>query len=186
MNTPWGKSDSKITLARGISFVTTPSHGGFAVTPTAALQYLSTAAVARATKYSGYYFFEEDCDASIVLFELPQALRIKWSTSVPTKEALIKSLSLWHADYLMEVGQTPDADGLKWFNENRLQDRMRADKSPDLIVSATGTIAKWVPEGWVGVITADGNYHLVLASEYDNRANLNLLSNYPSATAVSL
>jgi uncharacterized protein DUF7007 len=48
MNTPWGKSDSKITLTRGISFVTTPSHGGFAVTPNAALEYLSTSAVARA------------------------------------------------------------------------------------------------------------------------------------------
>jgi hypothetical protein len=184
VNTPWGKSDSKITLARGISFVTTPSHGGFAVTPTAALQYLSTAAVARATKYGSYYFFEEDCDTYIVLFELPQALRIKWSTGVPTKEALIKSLSLWHADYLIEVGTTPDAEGLKGFNENRLRDRMQADKSPDLIVSAFGEWAEWVPKGRTGVITADGKRWTVPASEYSVK-NLNLLSTHTDVQAVS-
>jgi hypothetical protein len=184
VNTPWGKSDSKITLARGISFVTTPSHGGFAVTPTAALQYLSTAAVSRGKKYGGYYFFEEDCDASIVLFELPQALRLKWSTGVPIKEELIKSLSRWHADYLIEVGQEPDAEGLKYFNENKQQDRMRADRSPDLIVAAFGDWAPWVEKGCVGVMTADGASWLVKASEYDNRADLNLLSNYAAVKAV--
>jgi hypothetical protein len=195
MNTPWGKSDSKITLAPGVSFVTTPSHGGFAVTPTAALHYLSTAAVARAAKYSNYYFFEEDCDALIVLFELPQALRIKYP-GVPTKDSLVKSLSIWHADYLIEVGTTPDAEGLKWFNENRQQDRMRfnenrqqdrmrADKSPDLIVSASGDWKQGVPKDMVEVTTADGARHLVWEKDYDNRANLNLLSNYPSAVEVS-
>jgi len=181
MNTPWGKSDSKVTLARGISFVTTASHGGFAVTPTAALQYLSTAAVSRALKYGGYYFFEEDCDAAIVLFELPLALRMKWNKSLRLagKYALIKSLSMWHSDYLIEVGQTPDAEGLKCFNENKLQDKLRAEKSPDLIVSASGDWAPWVEKGCVGVTTADDSRWLIPAEDYDNRANLNLLSNYP-------
>jgi hypothetical protein len=37
MRTPWGLSDSKQTLDRGLSFVNTTSHGGFAVTAMAAL-----------------------------------------------------------------------------------------------------------------------------------------------------
>jgi uncharacterized protein DUF7007 len=184
VNTIWGKSDNKITLARGLSWVGTPSHGGFAITVKAAQQYLTNAAIARGERRGAYLFYEEDCLASIILYELPQALRLKWSTSVPTREALVESLSNWNADYLLEVGVTPTEAGLKFFNENKKQDQMRAERSGDLIVSATGTIAKWVPEGWVGVITADGNYHLVLSSEYDNRANLNLLSNYPSAKAA--
>jgi len=183
MNTPWGKSDSKITLTRGISWVGTPSHGGFAITPSAALTYLSTAAVARAEKYGTYYFFEEDCDASIVLFELPAGLLAKLG-GVPTNESLIQSLSRWHADYLIERGITPDAEGLKWYNENKLSDRMRADKSPDLIVAAYGDWSEWVPAGRTGVQTADGRRYTVLASEYVAK-NLNLLSTHTDVQAVA-
>lgn len=182
MNTPWGKSDSKITLTRGISFVTTPGHGGFAVTPSAALTYLSTAAVARATKYDSYYFFEEDCDAFIVLFELPASMLEKLG-GIQTEEQIIKALSRWHADYLIERGITPDAEGLKFFNDNRLSDRMRADKSPDLIVAAWGNWADWVPEGRTGVTTADGKRYTVPSSEYSVKT-VNLLSQHIDVQAV--
>jgi hypothetical protein len=178
MNTIWGKSDSKITLARGLSWVGTPSHGGFAITTKAAQQYLTNAAIQRGERRGAYLFYEEDCLADIVLYERPQVLRLKWSTSVPTKESLIKSLSAWNADYLLEVGETPDPDGLKFFNENKQMDRMRADRSPDLIIAAFGEWAPWVEKGYVGVMTADGASWLVPANQYDNRANLNLLSHY--------
>ena len=185
MNTPWGKSDSKITLARGVSLVGTPGHGGFAITPSAALKYLSTAAVARATKYGGYYFFEEDCDAFIVLLELPVSLLEVLGGVIQTEESLVKSLSYWHLDYLQERGITPNAEGAKFFQENRLADTMRRDKSPNLIVSASGDWADWVPAGKVGVITADNRRYLVPEAQYDNRVNLNLLSNYHGVQAVA-
>jgi hypothetical protein len=184
VNTIWGKSDSKINLARGLSWVGTPSHGGFAITVKAAQQFLTNAAIQRGERRGAYLFYEEDNLAAIVLYELPQALRLKWSTSVPTKESLIKSLSTWNADYLIQVGETPDPDGLKFFNENKQADRMRQDKSPDLIVSASGDWADWVPKDMVGVTTADGARHLVWAKDYDNHANLNLLSNYTSVKAA--
>jgi hypothetical protein len=185
VNTIWGKSDSKITLARGLSWVGTPSHGGFAITVKAAQQFLTNAAIQRGERRGAYLFYEEDNLAAIVLYELPQALRLKWSTSVPTKESLIKSLSTWNADYLIQVGETPDSDGLKFFNENKQMDRMRQDKSPDLIVSASGDWKQGVPKGMVEVTTADDSRWLIPAEDYDNRKNLNLLSNYPRVKAVS-
>jgi hypothetical protein len=184
VNTPWGISDSKTTLARGVSWVGTPSHGGFLVTKTAANKLLSAAAIKRGREFGAYLAFEEDCDAAIVLLELPQVLRLKWSTSVPTKEALVKSLSMWHADYLLEHGVEPDLEGLKFFNENKQHDRMRADKSPDLIVAAFGDHTSWVEPGTVGVITADDSKWLIKADEYDSRRNLNLLSHYSLVKAV--
>jgi hypothetical protein len=185
MNTPWGKSDSKITITRGISWVGTASHGGLAITPLAALQYLSTPAVARATKYGNYYFFEEDCDYAIAFLELHALLAstsvLEFSINVPTKEALINSLSRWHADYLIERGVEPEAEGLRWFNENRKSDSMRADRSPDLIVSASGDWKTGVPKGMVEVTTADGKTHLVWAQDYAKRnTNLTLLSSFDS------
>jgi hypothetical protein len=138
VNTPWGKSDSKITIARGLSFVTTPSHGGFMVASGYAKKHLSQAAQARGLKYGGtkfnqedyYLAFEEDCDYAIVMLEMHDFLVgvsvLEFPINLPTKEKLIESLSRWHADYLIEIGVTPTAEGLKYFNENRLQDRMRA------------------------------------------------------------
>jgi hypothetical protein len=185
VNTIWGKSDSKITLARGLSWVGTPSHGGFAITVKAAQQYLTNAAIQRGERRGTYLFYEEDNLAAIVLYELPQALRLKWSTSVPTKEALVESLSCWNADYLLQIGVQPTEAGLKFFNENRQHDRMRQDKSPDLIVSASGDWHKDCEKGCVLVTTASGDRWLVKASEYDNKANLNLLSHYSEVKAVS-
>lgn len=186
MNTPWGKSDSKTTVTRGISFVGTPSHGGFAVTPSAALKFLSTSAVSRALKYGSYYFFEEDCDYAIVMLELLEKAKSLLAVlgTIPTRESLIASLSRWHADYLVERNIQPNPEGVAWFNANRQQDRMRADKSPDLIVAAFGSWAEWVPNDMVGVITADDKKHLVWEKEYTNSQPINLLSNYTNVEAV--
>jgi hypothetical protein len=184
VNTPWGKSDSKITLARGISFLTTPSHGGFAVTVKTAEKLLTPEAIARGERRGAYLFYEEDCLASIIFFEL-RTLCVQRLGNVPSNEFVLDSLSHWNSEYLLAVGVTPTAAGLKFFNESRLQDRMRADKSPDLIVSASGDWKQGVPKGTVEVTTADDSRWLIPAEDYDNRANLNLLSNYPRVKPVS-
>lgn len=181
MNTPWGKADSIQRIARGLSFVGTPSHGGFMVADGFARKHLSAAALLRGKRFGSYYAFEEDCDAFIILLEIPSSRQ----GTVTDESKIIKALSLWHADYLIQRGIEPDAEGLKFFNENRLRDRMQEDKSPDLIVSASGDWAPWVEKGCVGVTTADGSRWLVKAGEYNNRANLNLLSHYSQVKAVS-
>jgi hypothetical protein len=182
MLTPWGKSDSMQRIQRGLSFVGTPSHGGFMVSDGVARKQLSSAALLRGQRCGNYYAFEEDCDAYIVLLEIPASRQ----GTLTDEKKIIEGLSRWHADYLIERGIEPDAEGLKFFNENRLHDRMRADKSPDLIVSASGSWAQWVPEGCVGVTTADGSRWLVRSDEYEKRnTNLTLLSHFKLVKAVS-
>jgi hypothetical protein len=188
VNTIWGKSDSIIRIKRGLSWVNTPSHGGFAVAEGYAHKHLSISARQRVEFRNGYFWFEEDCDYAIVMFELHDLFRstsvTEFPINVPTKEVLIKSLSHWHADYLVQRGVEPDAEGLRYFNENKQSDRMRADKSPDLIVSAFGDWADWVPSGKVGLQTADGKRYLAPSSNYQTR-NLNLLSQLLDVQPVS-
>lgn len=90
MNTPWGKSDSKINIERGISWVGTPSHGGLAITITKALETLSWPAIKIANGSngillykgkSGYLFFEEDCAYAVAFYEHPE-----WQKALEEKE----------------------------------------------------------------------------------------------------
>lgn len=175
MNTPWGKSDSKTTYARGVSFVGTPSHGGFAITRKVAEAHLTIPAQTRANVQGDYFFYEEDCDAYIVMLEMP------YTCGDVSLDEILKSLSHWHADYLIARGYTPDLDGLKFFNEHRQSDAMRADKSSDLIITASGDWADWVPAGMVGLTTADGKRHLAPVGNY-KVAHLNLLSEVAGVT----
>jgi hypothetical protein len=180
-NSPWGKIDSRLTVTRGLSWVSTPSHGGFAVADGFARKNLSSAALLRGERKGGYYFYEEDCDAYIILLEVPVSRQ-----GTETEESkIIAGLSRWHADYLIERGITPNQEGFKFFQENRLQDAMRAQKHPDLIVSASGDWKAGVPKGCVEVTTADGKRYHVLASEYDNRVGINLLSDHTDVLTVT-
>jgi hypothetical protein len=68
-------------------------------------------------------------------------------------------------------------------------DQMRADRHPDLIISARGDWAEGCPPGAVEVTTADGKVHSVTAESYDaSRLPLTLLSkciHYPVRGAAS-
>jgi hypothetical protein len=97
MFTPWGNSDSEKHYARGITWVGTPSHGGFLVGKAYARKHLSAAAIAEGQPFGQYLAYEEDCDAAIVLYELP-ATREGFSNV--TDEDLLLSLSRWHPAYL--------------------------------------------------------------------------------------
>jgi len=111
MNTPWGHSDSETHFERGLTLVGTPSHGGFLVGRAYAEKHLSPAAIAEGDSFGGYLAYEEDCDASIILLELPQT-RTPFSPEHVTDEALIRSLSYWHEGYLLARGITPNAEAV--------------------------------------------------------------------------
>lgn len=68
-NSPWGTIQTQTVLARGVRWVNTASHGGFLISRTFAEAYLSPAAVKRGKDWNGYLAYEEDCDATIILFE---------------------------------------------------------------------------------------------------------------------
>lgn len=176
MNTPWGTSDSITRIKRGLSWVGTPSHGGFAVSDGYARKHLSPAALLRGERRGNYYFYEEDCAYAIVAWDLFGFLQnpILSCVEVPglgefTRATLLKSLSTWNADYLIECGTEPDAEGLAIFNAHKLRDRLQRDKSPDLVVSAVGDWHKDCPKTYVLVTCADDSRWFVKDAEYSTR-----------------
>ena len=64
--TPWGAAETIEQLAPGIAFVSTPSHGGFYLSPSrnACVPYAWRKASFNQQALSGWY--EEDCDACMV------------------------------------------------------------------------------------------------------------------------
>lgn len=108
MNTPWGKSDYKETYTRGFHWVSTPGHGGLALSKALARKVLSSKAIALADiEQGGYIFFEEDCAYAVPLYEndaLRDAHDAKRTNSIPlTKEALRNTIARWFPKYF-ELG----------------------------------------------------------------------------------
>lgn len=101
MTSMWGKVQSCREYARGVKFVSTPSHGGYIVSRKFAEATLSSAAVAKGTVYGNYVCYEEDCLAAIVDLELFDLIKPK-----STKEELIKDINNFYPDYLAARGLT--------------------------------------------------------------------------------
>lgn len=76
INTPWGVTDFSELVAKGIKFVSTPSHGGYLIDKQVAegripLKVLKSLFV-KVSENSPYYAFEEDCDAVLVPLFFPE------------------------------------------------------------------------------------------------------------------
>jgi hypothetical protein len=128
---------------------------------------MSEAAQKRGIKYGTYLCYEEDCDWAIPAYEL----RIR--SEFITLSEIIGCLSRWNADYLLEIGREPEPEGYAAFKRDRERDRLRSEKSPDLIVCAQSTNN---PEH-VKVTTADDRKHYVTKDSYKpGWDSLNLLS----------
>jgi len=104
-NSPWGPIQDVEHLAPGMDFVMTASHGGIRVTREAAYRLLTSAALKCAIEKDGYFFFEEDCNYVIVMYEIPW-LRCKVFGPEINKveEHILSSLKRWNASYLEERG----------------------------------------------------------------------------------
>jgi hypothetical protein len=74
MNTPWGQSQSVETLARGIHWVSTASHGGLMVSAGVAAKLFSERAIKNAFPgtWAGHVCFEEDCSYAVAFYEHPE------------------------------------------------------------------------------------------------------------------
>jgi len=69
---PWGTIDQCRVVAEGIVFVSTPSHGGFWLSPERLTEILEISHELR--KRFGEYpgcWYEEDCESSKVVFAFP-------------------------------------------------------------------------------------------------------------------
>jgi len=70
METPWGESDSESRFADGITFYTTPSHGGFLLSHERRQQMPET--YRKRATFAGDNWYEEDCDAALVIASFPE------------------------------------------------------------------------------------------------------------------
>jgi hypothetical protein len=68
-NTPWGNPDSGKHIGDGIVFYSTPSHGGYRV-PAEKLAEMPKA-LREFRTFAGHGWYEEDCDAVIVILAFP-------------------------------------------------------------------------------------------------------------------
>jgi Domain of unknown function (DUF7007) len=89
MNTPWGKADQVTKIEPGVSWVSTPSHGGLMIANGTAAKYLTPKAIEFGERYGSYVAFEEDCAYAIAFFQNPNWKRFldkhslaEWECSV--------------------------------------------------------------------------------------------------------
>ena len=68
MKTPWGKPERTITVAKGIKWISTASHGGYWLSHERMLQMPEHL---RKCSYTGDNFFEEDCSWCAVVLAFP-------------------------------------------------------------------------------------------------------------------
>lgn len=77
-NSPWGKIDAVTNYCRGLSFVSTPGHGGFRVTDKLLRKHAIDAdsiIAMGAITIGQYHFFEEDCAYALLLSDCPALLK---------------------------------------------------------------------------------------------------------------
>ena len=83
METPWGPSQNSTTIAPGVYWVSTASHGGLLVAAQAASGFfdegdrkgLTGPAIMEGHSFGAYLAYEEDCKYAIVFYERPDWYR---------------------------------------------------------------------------------------------------------------
>jgi len=70
MYTPWGNAQQTDTIADGITWVSTASHGGFILS--AERRAAMPKSLREFATFAGGNAYEEDCDAAIVIAAFPE------------------------------------------------------------------------------------------------------------------
>ncbi len=172
-STPWGPAQEIVSLLTGFSTVSTAGHGGMMISEGAANRCLSKAARKRALMHNTYFCYEEDCDFLIPLFDA-KALRTQlmagvsfWEdkTAEEIEEYLIKQLSNYHGDYLIEIGVEPDQE---IFEKAKLREEYYqacGDRSPLVATSCSGDWSTLIP-GIFKIFSADNKIHYITEDSY--------------------
>jgi hypothetical protein len=90
MNTPWGKSDFSEKLISGITFYSTPSHGGYKISKK---RWDSLHPVYKTVFNNNEQWFEEDCDWCLLYLAFADEIRpIKGDKMIVIAEDTAKSM----------------------------------------------------------------------------------------------
>lgn len=167
IRTPWGLSDDGGSIyADGITFYSTPSHGGFK------LNRSRNAMVPEYMRADGGWY-EEDCAWSIVATVHPVA----FATKAGAIEAARKSFRDWYPEAYERFYGVTLAAGESYKRDEEL---FRAAHVNDFLgIAAWGDWAEGVPAGMVGVCAKIGGrsgngaeqYFLVPDAEYSARGH---------------
>ena len=102
--TPWGRSQSVRKVLPGLTWYDTEGHGGLCVSHGLANKKLSPNARAEAIKYAGSYWYEEDVQWTIPMYENPEWLeamkKLGIFSSIPTKDEMKKRIEQSFPHYL--------------------------------------------------------------------------------------
>jgi len=75
-STPWGVAQTSHKIIRGVNDYSTWSHGGVCVSRGLAMKRMSDYARSVAIETKRGFWFEEDCNFSFVMYEIPEALEV--------------------------------------------------------------------------------------------------------------
>lgn len=103
-STPWGPAQFSYILHRGVVFYSTAGHGGMRVSERIAEKYMTEYSRSHCIHRNGFYWFEEDCDINLPLYELSKNLpgfdkaALEFSSSA-TNEYMEAAIKRWNPDY---------------------------------------------------------------------------------------
>lgn len=95
MITPWGDATYSRTIAPGITWYDTPGHGGYLLSP--ARRAAMPEPVRDFQTFAGGDWYEEDCDAALVVLSFPDVY------PVPARELAREFVASWRPELLPEV-----------------------------------------------------------------------------------
>lgn len=146
---PWGKIDHVETIAPGIQFCGTPSHGGYFLSDERNAQVHPAWRSKWASSPSLDNWYEEDCRWAIVAFHFPEFF------TGAQYEASVATLKNWHPDEWEQV----TGEKVKPEESHKVRERIFAaeNKGKLFAIAAWGDWSRNVPKGMVGVcVTVDG------------------------------
>lgn len=171
-SSPWGSIQYSAQIAPGLRQVSTASHGGLLLSHGAAERlHISPMALSLGNRWQDGWAYEEDCEWAILAWEIPQHWPLLfrhagWQIQADPRTYLIETLSAWCPTILLYHGVSPSPPEFARYLRRRQRDRLRAERSPELIVAARGDWAEGCPPGAVEVTTADDQVHYVTAESY--------------------
>lgn len=155
--TPWGKSQDKTKITRGINFYSCAGHGGYKVS-----KKLNESMPEALRNDDGWY--EEDCEWSCVVVAFPQHFdEYKYKAAIATMKQWLWKRYEAHFGVELKAGESSLKDEQLFREANK--DKFQA-------VAAYGDWHEKVPHGMVGVCAQRGyetKTLLVPKEEYDKR-----------------
>lgn len=144
--TPWGFAQSVRELEPGIVWVSTPSHGGFRLTDTLNRKIPNYLREGSTMREAGWY--EEDCDAAIVMAVFPG------TRESVSEEAVKSTFANWFPDEYERFYGVTLKEGESYRRDEVLFYKRHAEDW--VVTAATGSIDPTVPKGMVGVWARKG------------------------------